>query len=502
MAHPLDVMTAKEALDTNYVLLLTTNSTERDAVREVIGQSADLVVHRDTRGSKIGRLDDRFCIHLNGAAGAQEQNSIGSLTRWMTRAPMPVPQLIIVVGFAWGNPKHCRQGDVIVASRIRDVNHVRVSNGISERRDTPRLSSLGSVEDCVAGLKIAESEGRVLCGELASAEVYLSDTEARDAIIRQFGDLVGGEMEAFDVVRELDVPWLFVKGVSDDGGYGVDRLEQRSAAKNAASLILPLLGAMTVEGLIEQPRRDASAERLADALIGHSFRIGRPAGTRDAVVEAMNREVPRIMQRLSGYALGVEDQDLFAEVLAVAMVEVGQNAFLHGDASYVDCSFNETSVTLSDDGSFYDPASLAGDRGGATAWSDLDRRFLNAGDIAFKRRGSKARGNNYRFTFTTINAEIREAKQKCSISHGFNRSTPLATFGLIFEPTCQTLYYDASNTFSVSKRFSDNDELISLLNGGKSLIIACRDERQVQAFEMSLAAYAGPKLRIFVGSRL
>lgn len=502
MPQPIDILAMRDALEANYVLLLTTNSVERDAVSQVIAESFQTVVHRDTRGSRIGRLDDRFCIHLNGAAGAQDNNSIGSLTRWMTSPPRPVPQLIIVVGFAWGNPAHCREGDVIVASRVRDVNHVRFSQGIVERRDISRTSPLGSVAECVDRLKIGRGEGRVLSGEFASAEAYLSDTAARDAILKQFPDLVGGEMEAFDVVRELDVPWLFIKAVSDDGGDDVDRRQQHSAARNAASLILPALQVMTTEGLIEQPRKDKSTERLADALIGHAFRISRPAGARGIVVEAMNREVPRIMQRLASYGLGVADQELLAEVLAVAMAEVGQNAFIHGDASYINLSFNETSVSLSDDGFSHDPNSLMGDRGGATAWCDLDRRFFRNGDILFKRRGSKARGNNYRFTFAAINSEIRNAERHCSVRYGFRGSSPFEMLSLIFEPSCQTLFYDASKTFTVSKRFGDASELISLLEGGRSLIIACRDERQAQAFEVSLAAFAGPRLRIFVGSRL
>lgn len=499
--HDIDIVAAREALNENYILVLTTNSVERDAVSKIMSNAVSAAVSRNTRGARIGFLGNRFCIHLNGAAGAQDADSIGSLTRWMTQAPRPLPQLVLVVGFAWGNPDLVQVGDVIIASKIYDISPVRMINGVSKRRIADRTSSLGSIEPFLADLTASHIVGKAVCGELASAEIYLSDTEERNAILRQLPDVLGGEMEAFDVVRDLQVPWLFIKAVSDDGGDDVDREQQAIAAGAAASLVLPVLDILTKEGLLETSRDDRASRRLSDALIGQAIRISRPAGTRGPVVDAMNAEVPRLMRRLLGYAPADAGQEAFAETLAVALVEIAQNAFLHGNASHVTCAFNETSISLSDDGSTYDPANLTGQRGGASAWKALKTEFLDLEQIGFSRRVQKPRGNSYKFKFSRIDTEIRNAKERCALTtanHTFGDGAP----GFVFDPTCDTLYYDATDIFSMSKRFSVDAELLKLLEAGKSLIVACRNESQAATFEHSLAYFAGPKLRIFVMSRL
>ncbi len=502
MSHdPINIVGARAALDKNYVLLLTTNSIERDAVLAVLADSATAVIHRDTKGARIGRISDRLCIHLNGASGAQEQHSIGSLTRWMMTSPQPQPQLIVVVGFAWGNPHLVQEGDIVVASEIRDVNHVRVDKGVQSRRVAPRQSAIGTLDECVTRLPLQADGRRIFSGLLASAELHLSDDDARDAIINQLPEVLGGEMEAFDVVRDLNVPWILIKSVSDYGGDDVDRNRQASAARAAASLIAPMLKALTDEGQLAERRRDSASDRLADALIGHAIHISRPPGDRDAIVDAMNGHVPRLMQRLSSYASDGDGEGLLAETLAVAIVELAQNAFLHGSATHASCTFNETSVTLCDDGFTYDPLNLVGDRGGAQAWKDLDKLFLKTGGVAFTSHATRPRGNTYKFSLILLSSEIREAKRRCRLVDSGPQAGITAS-AFVYDPGCETLYYEAGSIYSKSKCFSVESELRDLLQAGKTLIIACRDQRQVQMYQNAFTEFSGPRLRIFVGSRL
>ncbi|MBY6263582.1 hypothetical protein EI613_16910 [Azospirillum sp. 412522] len=498
----IDILTARAALDKNYILLLTTNSRESDAVRAIIKDIAPAVIRRATRGARIGRLGKQFCIHLNGTSGAQEHCSIGSLTRWMMRPEMPQPKLVVVVGFAWGNPAHVQAGDVIIASKIHDINRVHMEKGKIKRCVADRVSPLGAITECIPGLPALKSGRKILSGELASAEIYLSDTPTRNSILEQLPEVLGGEMEAFDVVRDLGVPWLFIKAVSDHGDDEVDRTQQNSAAQAAASLVLPILEALSAEGMLNQERQDVATQRLTEALIGHAIRISRPVGDRDAIVDAMNVEVPRIMQRLLGYMPNDDEHNhLLAETLAVAMVEIAQNAFLHGNASYANCGFNETKVVLSDNGMAYDPRTLSGERGGAKAWSDLNNTFLASDFISFSRQTNKSQGNVYTFKFNKINAEIRQAKSLCTVTDvppgsGFMNSS------FAFNPTCEILYYEAREIYTMSKRNSTWAQLDFLLDAGKSLIIACRDQRQVMMYEEALKKFTGPQLRIFVASRI
>lgn len=53
----------------------------------------------------------------------------------------------------------------------------------------------------------------------------------------------------------------------------------------------------------------------------------------------------------------------------------------------------------------------------------------------------------------------------------------------------------------MSKHFSVEFELLELLKAGKSLIVACRNERQMLMFQKRLGNFGAPELRIFVKSR-
>ncbi|PKU25457.1 hypothetical protein [Telmatospirillum siberiense] len=499
--QPIDIICSKVALDNNYVLLLTTNSVEQDAVRAVLADDAPAIIYHDCRGARIGRIGSRFCIHLNGSAGAQGRDSIGSICRWITQPPRPQPQLVIIVGFAWGNPERVEANDILVSSQIQNINYLSVKQGERSRRAVPCKSPLSSIDNCIVLLPDLTNGGKILTGALASAELYLADDDERDDIIAQLPEILGGEMEAFDVVRDLEIPWLLVKAISDDGGHEVGRERQSNAAQAAASLIAPVLDALTQEYQLAEPRHDPAADRLTDALIGQAIRISRPAGERNAIMDAMNAQVPQLIQRLSGYASDRDADGILAEVLAVAIAELAQNAFIHGDASYANCSFTETCVTLTDDGTAYSPLDLAGTRGGASAWKELDQIFLQQGKITLSQSSTKHRGNIYKFVLALLDTEIRNAKRNCMlVPSGFKGGAAAPAFA--FNADCETLFYEAGDVYTCSKKQSVHPELISLLQAGKSLLISCRDQRQVQIYQGALSEFAGPKLRIFVASRL
>jgi hypothetical protein len=497
--QPIHILSSKAALDNNYVLVLTTNSVERDAVRAILKNDAPAEIGKDNMGARIGRLEGDFYIHLSGKSGAQEKQSIGSLCSWMTRPPMPTPRFVVVVGFAWGNPTLVNQGDVIVASRIWDISRQSIVSGVRQRRAVPVESSIGSLDDFIHRLSMPEAGWRVLAGTLASAEIYLADSDEHGEVISMLPEALGGEMEAFDLVRDLEIPWLLVKAVSDFGGHGTDRAIQEQAAQNAARVFPSILSLLIHEELLKPPKNDSITNSLTAAIIGQDIRISRPHGDRNDVVNAMNGHVRRLIDRLSIYSSDIDENGFFPETLAVAVVEIAQNAFLHGNATYVDCSFTETRITLTDDGKLYNPSGLCGERGGAQAWRELDALFLDTGHVRFNQIGKGALGNRYTFTLAMLNAEIRRARGECRVVRSTQGFGPIRLTHAI---GCETLYYEATETFSFSKRIDDVTDLAELLASGKSLFIACRDQRQVQYYREALSAYAGSKLRIFVASRV
>lgn len=494
--QPIAILGAKVALDENYLLILTTNDTERNAVRNVVADNSPALIERDSRGVRIGRIAGQFCIHLNGVAGAQDWVSIGSLCRWMTKPPMPKPRFVLVVGFAWGNPYLSKMGDIVVSSQIANINHQRLSATERLRRVVRHESSIGLLENVIDKLPIPAGANRILSGTLASAEIYLADSEARDEIISQVPEVLGGEMEAFDLVRELDVPWLFIKAISDNAGSDVNRDFQKNAAQLAATLLPDVIKLLADEEILPEPRQDAATNRLTAALIGQDIRISRPQGGRGEIVKAMNGHIPRLIDRLSVYSSEVDEDGLLPEVLAVTIGELVQNSFLHGDASYASCSFTETKIIVADDGKGFDPKTLSGDRGGAQAWSELSQLFLNSGNISFH-GNSKPSGNIYTFKLAMLSKKIRDAKRHCMIVSSSIHPGPK----LSFSEECDTLYYDAIDNFTFSKIYDDSSELIDILNQGKVLFISCRNKRQVNLYSNLLSKFAGPRLNIFIASR-
>lgn len=497
--QPIHILSSKAALDANYILILTTNSIERDAVREILQDEAPAEIARRNLGARIGRLEGNFYVHLSGKSGAQDRQSIGSLCKWMTSPPMPRPRLVVVVGFAWGNPNIVNQGDVIVASSIFDISRMSIVHGRQQRRSIPVESAIGSLDDFIPRLARLDEGWRTLAGSLASAEIYLSDSDARDEIISMLPEVLGGEMEAFDLVRDLDVPWLLIKAVSDFAGHDTDTATQPQAAKNAARVLPQMLNMLGHEGVLEAPRNDPDANRLTAAIVGQDIRISRPHGDRGSVVATMNGYVRRLMDRLSNYSSDEDEDGLLPETLAVALVEIAQNAFLHGNATHVDCSFTETRVSLSDDGRRYNPSALFGNRGGAQAWRELKELFLDTDQVEFTQMEKGESGNRYNFTLKLLKAEIRKAKRECRV---FPSSQSGGPDRLTHADGCETLYFDATETFSSSKRLDDVTDLARLLDTGKGLFIACRNQRQVAHYRQALAKYADRNLRIFIATRV
>ncbi|MGO4815843.1 hypothetical protein AB4156_40775, partial [Cupriavidus sp. 2MCAB6] len=226
-------------------------------------------VEHPHNGATLGRIGNRFCLHLTGEAGAQGDKSIGRLARYVTGSFLPKPVLVVIVGFAWGNPAKVAPGEVVISREVWAINRVRMTEQGEERLRTPRESPLGDLSDHVERLLERGLTG-VRAGILASCETYFSQDEARDRVLAQYPEVLGGEMEAYDFVADLGVPWFLIKGISDDAGNGVKRDRQRSAAAAAAGLLLPLIVDLEAQGAIPPPAESRDAERLTDAVIGQA----------------------------------------------------------------------------------------------------------------------------------------------------------------------------------------------------------------------------------------
>jgi len=145
-------------------------------------------------------LTGRLAIHVTGDSGISQSLSIGHIAEGMlVERRFPKPALILLVGFCWGNPEKAKVGNVIVSRHIVSLNAARMTSSGIERKERRVQSSLDLPQEFVSALgqALAPLEITVLDGTLGSMEMLYQGTEGRDALIGQFPDLLGGEMEAF-----------------------------------------------------------------------------------------------------------------------------------------------------------------------------------------------------------------------------------------------------------------------------------------------------------------
>jgi nucleoside phosphorylase len=492
---PIDILSAKNALHNNYILLLTTNSIERKAVNDALEHTTRATVSAAHRGANLGLIDDHFCIHLTGDAGASAPINVGKFARLMTNGVMPRPALVMLVGFGWGNPNCVEINDIILSPRIENISHQRAVQGSDFRRNFPYMSPLGDLSELCQSLA---GTLPIHHGALASAELYLGDDRYRDTILRQFPEVLGGEMEAFDVVKDISVPWIVLKGVSDYGGTGTDQSQQSAAAEGAASLIEPILNLLVKSERLAAPSQHLAAQQLVDTLTGDAITISHPQGDREEITNILNQEVvPILIMRLGAYASDADSNGKLPKRLGVLIAEIAQNAFIHGGANSMVCEFNEATISLTDDGRHFDVSSLAGNRGGAHAWKLLKSDFPGDSTVKYIHEQIGHKGNKYSFKLKMLSAEIRQARSNCAIVWSYTGpgSKPYS-----YDENCETLYYDATDVFMPSKRFQLNIDLTDVLRDGKKLFIACRDLEQVDELGGDLLDFLGPNLRIFVRS--
>lgn len=496
----LNISSYKSALDDNYILVLTTNSVEQKAVKNELKNQIKIDLGFQNNGAYLGRLGNWFCLHLTGEAGAQRDKSIGRLVRHLNHARMPRPLLVLIVGFAWGNRNKVNIGDLIVCTEVWCLNHQRIDSRGSFRQLLIRESPLDFCESCLSRLDPAP-QYHVVRGQLASCELYLAHDEGRDDLLRDYPTLSGGEMEAFDVVPEIKAPWALVKTISDFGGSDTHRSDQPVAAKRSANMMLPVLEALREEEKIPYKENNWSASRLLEIMIGASINLSPPGKSRHEVISYLNDTVgPEVLARLGRYDSDLDASGLLPDVLGILLLELAQNAVLHGDASRVVCKFDETSITLSDDGMEFNASSLVSGRGGAAAWRQLQEHFLTQEKIEYTwtARGGK-RGNTYKFILKHLTHAIREARESC-VLHLPEEGEREIVMGEHYPENCEALYFSASKFLMMSMQIDIAECFSRLLSEGKTLFIACRNKRQVEYFENSLGAYKGPNLRIFISA--
>lgn len=500
----LDIALLSRALNDNYVLVLTTNSHERKAVAAVLNPSAKANIRIENDGARLGVCGEHLILHLTGTSGGQADKAIGRITRRMlSDHRMPKPKAVIFVGIAWGAPEVCNVGDVVLSGEILAVNQLRFEGGqlrhIPISRTSPWVTELADISAELASLlKTAK------VGVLASGEQFLAADAARDALLTAFPQIMGGEMEAWDLVPDLQgIPWIQVRGICDFASTGLTRFHQIAAAESAAEFLSPLIASLRARGRLPEIRRDPATVGLLEVLAGEAIHIANPCDEMSFDNHLNYRIGPSLIWRVAQYGLGVPPTASLPRLLTDLLLEMGQNAIKHGGATIAKVQFGAGSVTYTDDGQPFDLFKLADNpngRGGREALVEVLGRLVREHYIGLTAEPQRSLGaNRYRFSFPMLSAQMRETKEKCSVEIHFGEESRFnASERLIYDPACNLLFFDASELMMYSRRFDVVESLQAITDSGRDLIIKCDNAREKAFYEDSLVVPDDRKLTVIV----
>lgn len=487
----------KAALDGNYVLLLTSNEKEKEAVNSIIQDSRRAVLKIANRGCYVGRVGGFFVIHLSGTSGISQADSISrAASEFLKRTDYPKPSLVVLVGFCWGDPSKVEIGQTLVSTRICSINKsVSTPKGI--KYSSTEFNSPISV--CVESLREAVgSSSDFKLSTMASLETLLTSTVERNNIIDQFPEVAGGEMEAFGLIPSITgVPWLIIKTVSDYGCDSFERLEQSATADISASLAPKIINAICDSNGFSFSQASDECLCLLDALTGNSIAFRRSDFNSDNLNDVLNNEYgPVIQRKLSSYCSSAEYDIGFSYAMCDLLLEMVQNSFKHNKSKALTLRWNQTSIVLSEDNDAYDVSQISGVRGGAQAWKYVNDRYITSGGLIYR-----VNRKSHVFSLSKIDSELVEAKRNCTAV--VKESAIGSPFGhadgvLVFNTSCNSVYVDSTRIYMRSRAISIVEDIRGWLSKGIVIYLSCRTEEDAGRYKEYISDKTG-LLRVFVG---
>lgn len=503
---PAHIRSFKTALDGNYVLILTSSSVEKGAVRQVLGKARPVAAGRETTGCGIGLLDDRMVLHVSGRGGASDTQSVGRIVSDILADPTsPRPCLIVLTGYCWGNPAKVHTGDVIISTEVVSLNRTKAEASGTVPVPTRHVSPV-SVDEFLlqaVGERLCSDGITISTGVLASLETLYKSGTARDQLIGQYPDLLGGEMEAFHFLPGCsDIPWVVVKAVSDDGGDSVTRNAQPNAAAQAASVLRPLVSLLQDEELIPRARTSPEVESLRDTLIGDSILVDAQTLRAESLNDYLNDTIgPLLDSKLRRYGSEIEFGPRFPVMLCDLILEVMQNALRHGRAAKAEVMFNDAAVTLLDDGRPFELGSISGERGGAMAWQKFKNEFLDSGDVEIRPEvAKKPYRNKYTFRLIKHHKMLRHAMERCAAAIIEGRiGAPMGPGEVLqVRDDCEVVYFDAKNLRMSSRRLEIASAVRAMVQEGRRVFVGCSSLEDVFFFKGRFEGINADMVTVFV----
>lgn len=230
------------------VLILTVKENEGDAVLAAVHAVNWARPARQRHGDnlvfELGNLGGtRVLLGQSGDQGTTGPNGIHSTALDLIKRCRP--DFVILTGICYGLWDEQEEiGDVIVAQRVDDLDHVKVTERpegpIVHHRGLRIATSRSLLSLFEAARKDWPTPPAVHFGVFASSNTVLDSASRRNALRQDYPELAGGDMESAGVAAaatEHKVDWIVVKGISDRG-MRMHYDDQAVAARNSADFVI------------------------------------------------------------------------------------------------------------------------------------------------------------------------------------------------------------------------------------------------------------------------
>ncbi|AQR66071.1 hypothetical protein BXU06_14185 [Aquaspirillum sp. LM1] len=249
------------------VLLITFNPHETDAVQKAFPEHSDTDVSGEYPFARLGVLHGHELLHLRSPQGrkAAQHSCQWALNRFQ-------PCAVIAVGIAFGLDKSKQKiGDVLVSSYLFDYENARINADDSLTHRGPRPSASPKLLKRLEALHHDQRESslwpHVIIGPMACGDKLVDNAAFLRHIRHAEPECIGGEMEGAGLEAACGpdkVDWLVVKGICDwaDGHKNTPSKDddQRTAARNAMTVVKALLSAAPLAPPPDPPRQPVPAQ--------------------------------------------------------------------------------------------------------------------------------------------------------------------------------------------------------------------------------------------------
>ncbi|KFF06073.1 nucleoside phosphorylase-I family protein [Flavobacterium reichenbachii] len=483
----IELQNFKDILNNNYILLITSNSIEKDAVNNIFLSKTKVKINLETKGCYIGLIESHIVVHLSGTSGITSEDSIGRLViEFISNNEFPKPKVVLMSGFCWGNPNNTHTGQTIISNTVYSLN----SDIINDKNRTFKLRLFQS--------KLQKEYLTDFCinGEVASLETLIANNHYRDDIINQYPSILGGEMEGFGYIPTLHskkIPWLILKTISDLADSQFTRENQKKCAEKSANLIPLLINELDSEF---EEDNNLDTDHFKNVLRGNILHIKKTDFSEESLNDFLNDNIGVILEsKLKEYFFTVDQQtgdSNFVRYFCDVILEICQNSFKHGKSTDFTISFLPKDIILEDNGIDFDISKIQGIKGGSTIWKKIDTNFLKTGIARYSHQP-----NIYTFHLETVKISLRNLREQCSVKIVSGTIGAIQSRNQILEynKDCTSVYLKDKFNRMTSRRLTIIEEVKSLLEKDLTVYLSVHNQSEAEEYQNALINF-GDKLII------